>query len=160
MTIAKKIKEMLEQKSITYQVLEHQPAFTALETAQAQHIPGRQVVKSVIVEADGKMMMCILPATHHIDFSRLKQVLRVKEVHLATEKQLAALFPGYEIGAEPPFGQEAHLDIYADKMLEENDSIVFNAGTHTEVIRMKFKDYIALVQPTFADFGVHIHPNH
>lgn len=156
MTASKKIQELLEKERITYQVLEHDLAFTALEVAEMQHVPGRKVVKSVIVMADNQPLMCVLPSTHKIDFAMLKSLLKVNEVHLADEGMVAKYFPGFEVGAMPPFGQLAGLKVYVDKSLEENDAIVFNAGTHTDVIRIKFKDFVRLTQPVFADFGIHI----
>lgn len=156
MTVATKIKELLEKEKITYQVLEHELAFTALEVAQAQHIPGHQMIKSVIVGVDGKWVMCVLPSTHKIDFDKLKKNLQVQEASLANESKVAALFPGFEIGAMPPFGQIAGIKVYLDKGLEENETVAFNAGTHTDVLKIRLKDYLRLVKPTIADFTKHI----
>lgn len=156
MTVAVKIKELLEKERISYQVMEHERAITALEVAQAQHLPGHQLIKSVIVGADGKWVMCVLPATHKIDFDALKKVLNARDVKLADEKQVAALFPGFDIGAMPPFGQLAGLKVYVDKSLEENESVAFNAGTHTDLLKIKLKDYVKIAQPVFGLFGKHI----
>lgn len=156
MGISQTIKNYLEKEKVSYQSLEHDLAYTALETAEAQHVPGRQVVKSVIVSADGKNVMCVLPSIYKIDMEKLKSALKAKEVHLANEKQVATLFPGYELGAEPPFGSQAGLKVFLENVLKENDSIVFNAGTHTDMIRIKMKDYIRLANPTFADFATHM----
>lgn len=156
MSASTKIKEILEKEKISYQILEHELAFTALEVAEVQHVPGRRMVKSVIVTAGGKPVMCVLPSTHKIDFEKLKTLLAAKDVQLANEGQVATLFPDFEVGAMPPFGQLAGIKVYVDKSLEENDAIVFNAGTHTDVMRIKFKDFVRFVRPIFADFGVHI----
>lgn len=156
MTLATKLKEYLEKEQVGYQLLEHEPAFTAQEIAGAQHIPGREVVKTVIVKADDDFVMCVLPAIHRVDFDRLKRILGVDIVRLVDESQLAALFPDYEVGAEPPFGQGAGMKVYADKILEENEEIVFNAGTHTDLLRIRFRDFMRLAKPTLADIGVHI----
>jgi Ala-tRNA(Pro) deacylase len=156
MDAVEKIKNLLENEQISYQLLEHNTAYTALEVAEAQHLQGRQMAKAVIVEADRKFVMCVLSAIYKIDLEKLKRTTNSKEIHLANEEQISKLFPGYEIGAMPPFGQLAGLKVYVDKSLEENDSIAFNAGTHTDVIRIRFKDFVRLVNPTFADFGMHI----
>lgn len=156
MSASTKIKEILEREKINYEVLEHEMAFTALEVAEAQHVPGRRMLKSVILIADGRAIMCVLPATHKINFDKLKTYLVVDDLHLASEIQIGRLFPGFEIGAMPPFGHLAGMKVYVDKSLEENDAIVFNAGTHTDVMRIKFKDFVRFVKPVFADFGVHI----
>jgi len=156
MTVALKIRELLEKGRINYQVLEHSLAFTSLEIAEAQHLPGHQVVKSVIINGDGKWLLCVLSSTHKIDFQKLKNALSLRDAALAGEEEIAALFPGCEVGAMPPFGQLAGMEVYVDTNLLENDMIAFNAGTHTDMIKIKFKDFMHLENPSVANFSVHI----
>ncbi|HEV8053086.1 MAG TPA: YbaK/EbsC family protein [Parachlamydiaceae bacterium] len=156
MTVALKIRHLLEKGHVNYDVLEHNLAYTSSEIAQAQHLPGHQVVKSVIVNGDGRWIICVLSSTHKIDFEKLRKALSLQEVTLADEVKIAALYPGCEVGAMPPFGQLAGIDVCVDTNLLENDSIAFNAGTHTELIKIKFKDFMRLENPTLADFSVHI----
>ncbi|MEI8364933.1 MAG: YbaK/EbsC family protein [Parachlamydiaceae bacterium] len=156
MSVSGKIKRFLEQEKINYQILEHNPAFTALEIAQAQHLPGHQVVKTVVVDADGKQILCVLPSTHKIDFDRLKKMLNAQNVALTNETQVGKLFPEYEIGAMPPFGRTPDLKVYVDKDLAENESIAFNAGTHVDMLKIRFKDFVKIATPTFGTFGIHI----
>lgn len=155
MTVAIKIKEFLEKENVSYEALEHEMSFTSMEIAKLQHIPGHQMVKSIIVGTEGHWMMCVLSSTHKIDFEKLKKALQIQEISLANESKVAALFPGFEIGAMPPFGQMAGIEVYLDANLEENELIAFNAGTHTDVLKMKLKDYRRLVNPIIADFSKH-----
>ena len=150
------IRQVLENEGIKYKVLEHPIAFTALEIAEAQHIPGQQVLKAVVLKVDTQLIMCVLSATRKVDFGKLLKELNGKEAHLVPEGLLAQLFPEYEVGAMPPFGHLAGLKVYVDKILDENDQVAFNAGSHREMLQVKFKDYLKLAQPTFIDFGVHI----
>lgn len=156
MTISHKLRTLLEREGVEFNILEHQPAYTALEIAGAQHVPGRQVIKAVIVKTDGKFVMCVLPAIHYLDLEKLKKILNTNQVVLAKEEEIARLFPDDEVGAEPPFGQLYGLEVIADKILEEDNDIAFNAGSHTEMIQMKFHDYQRLVKPTVAEIGIHI----
>lgn len=156
MHISHTIKEYLDKEHVNYEVLEHDLAFTAMEVAEAQHEPGRRVVKSIIVIVDGKRMMCVLPATQRIDFKKFKEIFHANKVELASEGMVASLFPQYEVGAMPPFGHLVGLKLYADSSLKENESIAFNAGSHTAMLRIKFQDFVRLTDPVFADFGVHI----
>lgn len=156
MSIALKIRELLDKEHINYQVLEHQLVYTALEIAQAQHLPGHQVVKSVIVHGDNQWILCVLPATHKIDFEKLKKELSLKTASLANEGKVASLFPGSDVGAMPPFGQLAGIPVYVDSNLQENETIAFNAGTHTEMLKMRFKDFMQIAKPVIKDFSVHI----
>ena len=156
MSVALKIKELLEKEEISYQVLEHNLAYTALEIAEKVHLPGHQVVKSIVINGDGKWMLCVLPSTHKIDFEKLKKAFSLKEASLANEGKVASLFPGCDVGAMPPFGQLAGLQVYVDTDLHENETIAFNAGTHTDMLKIKFKDYLRIAKPLFGDFSVHV----
>lgn len=156
MSVALKIKELLEKENISYQALEHDLAYTASEVAQAQHLPGHQVVKSVVVNGDGKWILCVVPATHKIDFDKLKQLLSLKEASLANEGKVASLFPGCDVGAMPPFGQLGSIQTVVDTNLQENETIAFNAGTHTDLIKIRFKDYMRIAKPLLGDFSVHL----
>lgn len=156
MTVPKSIRDYLDKEKVGYQILEHSRAITATEVAGAQHVPGRQMVKSVIVKADDKFLLCLLPAIHFLDLEKLKAAIGVKQVRLAHEEEMAKLFPGCEIGSEPPLGPLFNITVYADKFLEDDNEVAFNAGTHTDMIKMNFQDYKRLVQPIFVDFGVHI----
>lgn len=156
MTVTHKLKAYLDREKIDYQVLEHSVAYTAMEIAGSQHVPGRQVVKSVIVKINQKFLMCILPAIHYIDLYKLQEILKTREINLASEQEISKLFPEFEVGAEPPFGNLYNMPIYADKTLEVDEDIVFNAGTHTDMIKMKWNDYARLAKPILVDLGIHI----
>ena len=82
--------------------------------------------------------------------------LSLREASLANEGQVASLFPGYEVGAMPPFGQFAELPVYVDNSLVGNEMIAFNAGTHTDMVKIKFKDYMRIARPMLCDITVHI----
>lgn len=156
MTISTTVKKFLDKEQVKYDVAEHPLAYTASEVAGAQHIPGKKMIKSVIVKADGAFIMCVLPAIHMVDFAKLKKALGTKNVQLADEEEIATLFPDYDVGAEPPFGQLYGLRVVVDGILEEDEEIVFNAGTHTDVIKMKFSDFKRIVKPTLSNIGSHI----
>lgn len=156
MAIAKKLQKYLEEEKVRFSHSRHETAYTAQETAGVQHVPGQQFVKSILVKGDGKIVLCVLSANHLIDFDKLKALLKVKEVELADETAIGALFPDYEIGAMPPFGHQQGLKVYADNQLLKDKEIVFNAGTHTDVIKIALSDFKRLENPVFADFGIHI----
>ncbi len=156
MAITQKVKNYLDEKHIGYQILQHSLAYTAMEIAGAQHIPGKQLIKSVIVKADGKFIMCVLSSNHLINFNKLKKSTQTAEAYLATEEELEALFPACEVGAEPPFGDLFGLDVIVDRAVSENEEIVFNAGTHTSTVRIRYKDFVRLTKSKEANFGEHV----
>ncbi len=149
----RKVREYLDSHTVKYMVMSHSPAYTAQEVAQKTHISGKEVAKTVMVKIDGRMAMVVLPATCEIDFHRLKKVLSAARVELAGEDDFRALFPDCEAGAMPPFGNLYDMPVYVDESLSKDADIVFNAGTHTEVIRMSFEDYEGLVNPKILIFA-------
>ncbi|HTL16594.1 MAG TPA: YbaK/EbsC family protein [Patescibacteria group bacterium] len=144
---ARKLKEFLDKEKIKYVCITHSAAYTAQEVAASAHITGRELAKTVIVELDGEMAMAVLPANRRIVLQDLREVTGSDQVKFASEDQFRAQFPECETGAMPPFGNLYGMDVYLAETLTENDEIAFNAGTHTEVIKMKFQDFERLVQP-------------
>jgi len=148
--------EFLDDSAVSYEVTEHLPAFTAQQIAAAEHEPGRYVAKPVIIKADGKYMMCVLSACYKIDLSALKSQLGAKAVELAEEKEIEKMFDDCELGAEPPFGNLYDLPTVMDKALENDEHIMFQAGTHDKAIRMSMDDYRKLVAPKVLEFSYHV----
>ncbi len=148
--------EFLDKSGVNYEVTEHKAAFTAQQMAAEEHEPGKYVAKPVLVKADGKYVMCVLPACYNIDLKALKSQLKAKTVKLAKEKEIGKLFGDCELGAEPPFGNLYDLPTIMDKSLEKDDHIMFQGGTHEKAIRMSMDDYRKLVAPEVLEFGRHV----
>ena len=147
------IHDFLRDAHVPYVVLPHQAAFTAQEEAAVTHVPGRDWAKTVICFADGKPIEAVLPATLTVNLDRLRELARAGIVRLADERELNRLFPGCEPGAMPPFGPMYGQDVFVDVALAAEDEIVFNAGTHTEAIRMRWPDFVAAVRPIVGRFA-------
>jgi Ala-tRNA(Pro) deacylase len=145
--------DYLKRNNVQYEVIEHAPAFSAHEVALASHVPEKDLAKTLIVNADGKFSMVVMPADHRLVDHLLLEVLKAKRLHLASEEDLQQMFPDCEIGAMPPFGNLYALPVYADKTLTNDDLIVFNACSHTRSIRLKMYDFIRLVKPVIAEFS-------
>jgi len=156
MPVSPKLKKYLDEKNVSYEISEHTLAYTASEIAGVQHVPGKQMVKSVIIKSGSDFLMCVLPAIHLIDFEKLQHVAGTDDLKLADEEEIAKLFPEYEIGAEPPFGHLYGLKVFVDASLEDDDSITFNAGSHTDAITMNFKDFMRITDSKLAEIGTHI----
>jgi Ala-tRNA(Pro) deacylase len=142
-----KLQEYLDSNHIRYVSIKHSPAFTAQEIAAAAHIPGEDVAKTVVVKLDGEMAMVVLPATNMVRMNHLKAETGSGEVVLASEEEFKGRFQDCEVGAMPPFGNLYQMDTYVDGSLVGTHEIAFNAGTHTELIRMAYGDFERLVRP-------------
>lgn len=149
----KKLIAFLDNQGVKYVTIRHSKAYTAQEIAQSAHLPGKELAKTVMIKIDGKMAMAVLPATERVDFDLLKAVVSTKNVQLAEESEFKNMFPECEVGAMPPFGNLFGLEVYAEKSLAEDQEIAFNAGSHTELFRLSYKDYERLVKPKLARFS-------
>jgi Ala-tRNA(Pro) deacylase len=125
----------------------HPQAFTACEVAAAEHLPAREVAKTVVVFGDGAYHMIVIPASRLVDFHEVRGGLGFSQVRMAAEMELAELFQDCELGAMPPLGPLYNLPVYLDATLASQDTIAFNAGTHREVIHMRTAEFRRLVSP-------------
>ncbi len=150
---SKKLKEYLNKNNIKYISIQHSPAYTAPEIAAQSHIPGRMLAKTVMVKIEGKIAMVVLPTNRKVILTELKEALDAEKVTLSSEDEFKELFPDCEIGAMPPFGNLYGMEVYISPELAAEQEIAFNAGTHTELIKMAYKDFERLVQPKVISFS-------
>jgi Ala-tRNA(Pro) deacylase len=148
-----KLKEFLDTSGVQYQPITHRIAFTAQEVAAAEHVPGREHAKVAIVKVPSGFFMAVLPAPKKVDLVKFAAAVQQKEARLASEDEFERMFPQCETGAMPPFGNLFGLPLIVDRTLEDDTNIAFQAGTHTESIRMKYSDFKRLARPQVADIA-------
>ena len=152
MTCLRRLQEYLDANHMPHEVLSHEEAYTAPEIAHTLHVSGKMLAKVVMVKADERFVMAVLPSNWKIDFDRLKEAVSSSRVRLATEDEFKGLFPDCEIGTMPPFGNLYGIDVYVDQSLTEDETIVFQAGTHFGAIKLRYEDFANLVHPKVAEF--------
>lgn len=152
MSISHTLKNYFDREHVRYDVLPHPEAFRALAIARVLHTPEKEMAKVVIVKVENRFVMTVLPASWQVDVHRLRDVFLTNHVRLATEEEFKDLFPDCDLGAMPPFGILYGIPVYVDHSLTEDDEIVFQAGTHSEAIRMRYIDFAALVFPVVEEF--------
>jgi Ala-tRNA(Pro) deacylase len=145
-----RLKEFLDTQGVKYVIIQHSPAFTAQEIAASAHIPGKEVAKTVMVRVDGKMAMAVVPASLKVNFDLLREAAGAELVALASEAEFQDMFPGCEVGAMPPFGNLYEMAVFVSQALSEDEEIAFNAGSHTELMRLSYQDFERLVRPNVA----------
>jgi Ala-tRNA(Pro) deacylase len=150
---ARKLKKFLDDNGIKYVSMRHSPAFTAQEIAASAHVPGKELAKTVVVKLDDDLALAVLPAPSRIDFAMLRSVSGAERVDLASEEEFRDRFPGCELGAMPPMGNLYGMQTYVAEALTEDEEIAFNAGTHTELIRMSYSDFERLALPIVLGFA-------
>lgn len=142
-----KLKKFLNDNNVKYVTVTHSKAYTAQEVAASVHIRGRKIAKTVMVEIDGELAMVVLPASYRIDFQKLQDTIKAKNVRLVSESDFKGRFPECEVGAMPPFGNLYDMKVYVAASIVEDEDFLFNAGSHTELMKLPFKTYEKLVKP-------------
>ena len=157
MEMPRRLIECLDENKVRYEVLQHPEAVSAQRIAQAEHVKGRHHAKVVIVKSGDAHLMIVLPADHHIDLEKVEKAVG-KTVSLDREHEFKSLFPDCVIGAMPPFGNLYGLPTYVDQSLAGQDYIVFEAGTHTDAIKINYRDYEKIVKPEVHDLAIKLQP--
>lgn len=158
MQCKERLEQFLRENGVSFEIQHHPTAYTAQEVAASEHVPGNMFAKTVMVMADGNLVMLVLPASFDVHFARTAGALGAQEVRLATEDEFSGIFPDCEIGAEPPFGNLYGLPVWADRTLEQEETIVFRAGTHSDTISMSYGDFARLAAPRIADIAARAVP--
>jgi Ala-tRNA(Pro) deacylase len=154
MALVASIAEALKRERLPYVAFRHPPAFTALEQAAVSHVPGRCSVKVVVCIADDKPLQAVVPAHFLVDLERLRVMVGAQSIRLASEDEIAALYPDFEVGAAPPFGTLYGHRVFVEQSFVGEPEMVFNAGTHTDSICMHYFDLAEMVKPVVGVFGV------
>jgi len=150
--ILARLKVLFKREGVPYRVIPHEAVYTASELAESIHVPGRKVVKVVIVKSFGEDIMAVLPSHRQIDLNRFAEVIGKRKVTLEDEETMSKRFPDCEAGAMPPFGGFYGLPVYCDASLAHEPVIFFSAGTHRVVIEMRYQDYVRIVLPSVSHF--------
>ena len=153
MAIPSRILSYLEDHGADFEHTRHPTTYTATELAHVEHVPERTVAKTVVFLGDEVFAMAVLPADERVDLEELRLTLGLDRLRLATEEEVAKLFPDCEMGAMPPLGPLFGLPVYVDNRLTEQGMIEFNGGTHRDEIWMRYDEFARLADPLVRHFG-------
>ena len=149
------VREYLQTQCVPFEIWPHEPTYTAQHLAQELDVPGINVAKTVLLNVDNEFCLAVLPATHQISLPKLKERLHAKTVHLATEEEVARVFPDCEPGVAPPFGDEYGMPTLVDESLTQDEHIVFEGNSHDEAVYVKYEDYAHVAHPRVESFTMH-----
>jgi Ala-tRNA(Pro) deacylase len=142
-----RLKFFLEEHHVAFEKIPHSLAYTAQEVAARSHVSGKELAKTVIIKVNGRVAMVVTPGHLKIDLKALKDALHADDILLASEYEFQEYFPECEVGAMPPFGNLYDMEVYVTEELTKDEKIAFNAGNHSELIQISYKDFDKLVHP-------------
>ncbi len=147
-----RIADFLTEKQVAFEYLPHAPAFTAHQLAKYLHVPGEQVAKCVLLRGPGCFFVAVLPATQRVDTDRLGMVLN-GPVRVADDREMAAVFRDCEWGVVPGFGTLYGLATLLEESIAPDASLVMEAHTHVEAVRLRCRDFERLERPRRLPFA-------
>jgi Ala-tRNA(Pro) deacylase len=151
MSISKPLEKYLKQSKVKYEVVPHKKVFTVYDLAQTLRLKLDSIVKTLLVKVDRRYVLVVMPAHYRLDFGKLKKILRAKKVDIAREKDMEKF--KVKPGAMMPFGALHKLEVVADKSILKAKEALFSAGSFTDSVKLKLKDYVNVATPLLADVG-------
>ena len=148
------IPEFLDRNNVSFEVLPHYATYEAQKMAEAVHVSGHHVAKTVLLRigGPGEHVVVVLPASHKVDFDEARKVFGVEQVELATEEEISTHCPDCDVGALPPFGSQYDMKTAIDQSLVQDEEIVFEGNTHHESVRMSVEDFQRIEEPLTGSF--------
>jgi Ala-tRNA(Pro) deacylase len=144
----------LERQGLEHELLMHRRTVTARDEATAVGIPPGEVAKTVVLVTDDGYVRAVVPASRRLDTHKARAALGGgSHTRLATEEELGAAYPGFELGAVPPFAGPAGDRVIVDRRLAELDSIMVEAGVHDHSLRMRTTDLLRISGAEVADIS-------
>ncbi len=145
--------DLLESHKIPFEIIEHEPVFTSDQAATVRGITADAGAKSLLLNADGKFVLCILPGSARLDSKKVKKLLGAKNLRFAKPEEVLAVM-GCEVGSCYPFGNLLGITTFVDPSLSKHEIISFSTGVHTKSIKMQWKDYEKITKPNLTTICV------
>ncbi len=143
MAIAITLEQYLSERQVDFDVVQHHPTWSASQTAQAAHVSGKRLAKAVVLKDDNGYLLAVLPASCHIQFNRLKELLH-RELALANEEEAGRFFEDCAPGAFPPLGEAYGLDTVIDDRLADQPEIYLEGGDHSRLLHLSGEQFAKL----------------
>jgi len=145
MSTSQTIAEYLEDRGVRFTIHQHPRSMSAAETARLAHVPERAIAKAVALRDHDGVFLAVLPAARTILLGELWRETH-RPAHLATEAEIAELFPDCELGAVPPFGEAYGLETIVDGRLLDEPVVYCEGGDHKTLLEVTGKDFARLME--------------
>jgi Ala-tRNA(Pro) deacylase len=149
------VRRLLERRGVPYEIIEHDPTYSAAAEARAAGADLEATAKTVVLHDRGGYRLAVIPACERLDVRRARDVLGAsRHLRLASEEELRQHFPAFELGAVPPFGT-ARLPEVVDVELLRHERILCAGGEHRRSVLIAALDLLRVTEPRVAEICEH-----
>jgi len=145
MGLALTLQQYLDDKHIDYDVLKHKRTLSAEGTAHASHVPGNRLAKGVVLTREGGFVVAVIPASSKVRFDVIERMLHCP-VQLASEDEIAELFPDCDAGAVPPIPEAYAVEAFIDESLDKEPDVYLEGGDHRSLVHISGEEFRALMK--------------
>src|SRR5712691_686833 len=148
------VTSVLDEAGVSYELLAHAHTESALAEAEALGVAPDDVAKTLVVKLPEGYVRAVLPASARLDLRKLREIHGGGRhtVHLATEDDLRRDYPEFELGAVPPVGGRSD-PVVVDPKVADRESVVIEAGSHDESLRLTAADLVHLTGAAVTDIS-------
>jgi Ala-tRNA(Pro) deacylase len=128
---------------VSFTVIEHACSESAAAEARAAQLPAEQIAKTVVRHTSRGLGFAVISGSDRLDLHRAAAALGLgrHELRFATEAEIAAGFPAYEIGATPPLGPHTPVELIDPRLLDYGH-VLCPAGDHEHSLKVDPADVI------------------
>jgi Ala-tRNA(Pro) deacylase len=145
MGIALTLQQYLDDKEIDYDVLMHKRTHCSQDTVRASHVPGERLAKAVVLTREGGFVVAVVPACAKVRLDTIEHLLHCP-VGMATEDEIAEIFPDCASGAVPPVPEAYAIDAFIDVSLDEQPDVYLEGGDHRSLVHISGEQFRSLMQ--------------
>ena len=123
-------------ESLKVQILK-ETARTAKDAANTLNCEEGAIVKSLVLRAETKFLICLVSGDKRCSLNKLKKLISKKDVSMASADEVKAQ-TGFTIGGVSPVGHINKLDIVIDKTLKRFQVVYAAAGHPNSIFKIDF----------------------
>lgn len=152
LSVFDRLRDTLTAAGVVFKHTHHAPVYTSAEAAAIRGVSLHSGAKALIVKVSDAFMMPVLPADLSLDSGAMRSLLGTKRMRFATKEEVLQI-TGLTPGSIPPFGSFFGLPTICDERLAENETINFNAGSHSDSFQMTYAAYVGYERPRMVRVG-------
>src|SRR5437867_1338485 len=135
------VTRFLEEAGVPFDIVEHEPTFSAADDARAAHAEPAFAAKTLALHDRDGWRVAVLPASHRLDVEKARRLLGgTRHLRLGTEEEMEEAFQAFDVGALPPVGPQLPLPEVVDVRLLYRRAILCPGGDHRHGVRMDPRD--------------------